>query len=80
MSDITILPIKEEHTVVTEEGGTVVISTNSVLQTGGSIDLTNYYTKSETNGLLATKADVVHMHIVADISDFSTTVLNGGVF
>lgn len=80
MSDITIIPIKEEYTVVTEEGGMVVISTNSVLQTGGTVDLTNYYTKGETDGLLATKADVAHVHIVADITDFSTTVLNGGVF
>lgn len=79
MSTVTIVPTNEEFKVVTEVGGTVVISTNSVLQVGSG-DLANYYTKGETDVLLAAKADVVHLHVVSDISDFSTTVLNGGVF
>lgn len=71
-----IIPSIETVTVVETLGSTVLL-TNSVVN---DINLTDYYTKGETDGLLATKADVIHMHVVNDISDFSTTVLNGGVF
>ncbi|AFR52362.1 tail fiber protein [Campylobacter phage CP30A] len=34
-------------------------------------DLSNYYTKPETNSLLDKKADKVHTHVVADITDLN---------
>ncbi|AVR55742.1 hypothetical protein [Campylobacter phage CP39] len=34
-------------------------------------DLSNYYTKPETNSLLDKKADKIHTHVVADITDLN---------
>lgn len=78
----TVVPIVDGTTVVETGSGTSVVLTNSVVRvsTGSDVDLSNYYTKGETDVLLTAKADVAHVHVVSDITDFSTTVLNGGVF
>ena len=75
-----IIPSIETVTVVETLGSTVLLTNSVVNISDADINLADYYTKGETDGLLATKADVIHMHVVNDISDFSTTVLNGGVF
>ena len=76
----TVVPIENRNTVVVEETGTVVVVTNSVINTSNSVDLTNYYTKTETDTLLAGKANSVHTHVVNDITDFNNAVLSGGMF
>lgn len=79
MSNITVVPIKEEYTVVVEEDDKIAVVTNSVI-VNQVADLTNYYTKPEVNTLLTTKADVVHTHVIADITDFTSAFINGGGF
>lgn len=43
---------------------------------GGSVDLSNYYTISQVNTLLNTKANTAHTHLAADITDLSSAVLS----
>lgn len=40
------------------------------IETGGSVDLTNYYNKSETDNLLNNKANTTHTHTKSEITDF----------
>lgn len=76
----TVVPIETRNTVLVQETGTVVVVTNSVVNSSGSVDLTNYYTKTEADTLLAGKANLVHQHVVNDITDFTTSLINGGSF
>ena len=43
---------------------------------GGDVDLSNYYTKSQTDNLLNQKAALNHSHTISDITNLQTT-LNG---
>ena len=43
---------------------------------GGAVDLSNYYTMSQVNALLSVKANTVHTHVAADITDLSSAVLS----
>lgn len=47
---------------------------------GATVDLSNYYTKSQTDSLLAAKAALVHNHVVADITNFTSANVQGGTF
>ena len=85
----TVVPIEQrntvvvediEHVVVVEDTDKVVVVTNSVINVGTPQDLSGYYTKSETDGLLAGKANAVHNHVVNDITDFTVALINGGSF
>jgi hypothetical protein len=59
---------------------TTSISTRAWRQKGidsiNTVLAANYYTQSATNALLAGKANTVHSHIAADISDFTTAGRN----
>jgi altronate dehydratase len=89
MSEITVIPVSEEfivkvvddvNVVVTQIDTSTVIVAQSLIQTGGSVVLTNYYNKTETDTLLAGKANLVHTHVINDITDFEGTVLSSGTF
>jgi hypothetical protein len=43
---------------------------------GGNVDLSNYYTKPQTDTLVNAKADVVHVHVIDDVTGL-TTALSG---
>ena len=45
--------------------------------TGPGADLSNYYTKPESNTRFA---PIIHTHVVNDISDFDGTIMAGGTF
>lgn len=47
---------------------------------GDSADLSNYYTKSEADTLLAAKADATHTHVYSDITNLSSAPVQGGTF
>lgn len=88
MSDIRVLPTSTKITVIpTADRVAVVVPrsflnavvvTNSVVQTGTSSS--NTYTKTQTDTLLAGKANLVHTHVITDITDFDGTVMAGGTF
>ena len=78
MTDVIVLPVDTKITVIPTSSTTAVVVTNSVISTGGSADLVNYYTKTQTDALLSAKAN--SPIIVNDISDFDGTVMAGGTF
>ena len=49
-------------------------------ETGPAPDLSVYYTKTQTDTLLNSKADVGHTHVVANITDFTSAYVQGGTF
>lgn len=83
MSSLIVVPVPFQPTVIgVDEKTSVVVSTavGPKGADGAGADLSNIYTKTEVNNLLATKANTSHSHVVTDISDFNTAVINGGVF
>lgn len=78
MTDVIVLPVDTKITVIPTSSTAAVVVTNSVISTGGSTDLVNYYTKTQTDALLSAKAN--SPIIVNDISDFDGTVMAGGTF
>lgn len=92
MSDIVIVPVSNATNVVTVEQGVAVVAVDHSVAVilamqrgpkGDAGDFTGtggFYTKTESDNLLNTKADIVHQHVVADITDFTTAFLNGGSF
>lgn len=47
---------------------------------GEGVDLNNYYTKTEADALLATKANLVHNHVYTDITNLNAAPILGGTF
>lgn len=47
---------------------------------GEGIDLNDYYTKVETDALLAAKANAVHTHVYTDITNLNSAPILGGTF
>lgn len=47
---------------------------------GQGADLSGYYTKVETDALLATKANLVHNHVYTDITNLNSAPILGGTF
>lgn len=85
MSGLIVVPVPFQPTVIgVDEKTSVVVSTavgpKGADGAGTGADLSNIYTKTEVNNLLATKANTSHSHLVTDISDFNTALINGGVF
>ena len=83
MSDVTIVPVGFQKTVVAvEDKVSVVVAAmrGPKGDNGDATNLANYYTKTEVDGLLDGKADAIHLHVVEDITNFSTAHINGGVF
>jgi hypothetical protein len=89
MNEITVIPAREENivtviddvnVVVTNQSTSTVILAQGLVQVGGTSDLTNYYNRTETDTLLAGKANTVHTHVINDITDFEGTVLSSGTF
>lgn len=71
ISDTTVYLVKTSET---ETGNlyTEYIHANGAWEELGTqaVDLSDYYQKEETQELLAAKAEKVHSHVVADISDY----------
>ena len=71
ISDTTVYLVKTSET---ETGNlyTEYIHVNDTWEKLGTqtVDLNDYYQKEETDSLLAKKAEKVHAHVVADISDY----------
>ena len=83
MSGLIVVPVPFQPTVIgVDEKTSVVVSTavGPKGADGAGADLTSYYTKTEVNTLLTSKADTSHSHVVSDISDFNIALINGGVF
>ena len=71
ISDTTVYLVKTSET---ESGNlyTEYIHVNGAWEKLGTqtVDLSDYYQKEETDSLLAKKAEKMHSHVVADISDY----------
>ena len=77
----TVIPIIDGVTVVETGVSSTVLLSNSVVNISAQeVDLSNFYTKTEADTLLAAKAPLVHTHVVNDITDFTTSLINGGSF
>lgn len=87
MNDLqtVVVPTNNKTIVFSVDEQRSIVVARSIVNVGagsgsGDFNPTNYYTNTQTDTLLAAKANLIHYHVIDDITDFDGTIMAGGTF